>query len=339
MKVRVVPLQPHCFAFGGFEIQMISALEAARDAGIDARYLDPWSRDADFDILHVWGLDLAQTQAIAWARKSYKRIVMTALLPYITTQHRIYYAASSLCGVVKLKRKLLDLVDILVVVNEMQARAAKILLGFDESKIRVIPNIVESQFFSGNFIGDQSYIGLRNYVLCTGNVCKRKNQLKLAKAAINGGYPLIIIGDVLQGEERYGEELGSVIKNHENIRWIRGVAPGSSILVAAYSNCIAFALPSLMEQQPISVLEAAAAGKPLLLGDKAYARQKYFHNACLVDPMSEASIQDGLDRIMQNIAGYSPEKDLLSECTRERVGLAYRNVYELARKSTSADAL
>jgi hypothetical protein len=47
--VRVIPLQPHCFAFGGFEIQMIAAMEAARAAGKAIAPLGFWSREADFD--------------------------------------------------------------------------------------------------------------------------------------------------------------------------------------------------------------------------------------------------------------------------------------------------
>lgn len=333
MKVRVAPLQPHCFAFGGFEIQMISALEAAREAGVDVLRLDPWSRDVNFDIMHIWGLDVAQTQAITWARRSNKYIVMTALLPYVTIKHRLYYTASSICGVVRMRRKLLDMVDILVVVNELQASAAQILLGVNESKIKVIPNIIESQYFSNSAISTHEFIGLQNYVLCTGNICKRKNQLKLAKAAINGEHPLLIIGDVLQGEEGYAAELEGFIEGQKSVRWIRGVAPGSETLVAAYANCMAFALPSLTEQQPISALEAAAAGKPLMLADKAYAQQKYFKNACLVDPNSELSIQDGLDRIRECPTDYIPEQAFINECTREKVGESYRDVYNLIKES------
>ena len=57
MKVRVLPLQPHCFAFGGFEIQMLSALEAVRACGVDAQPMDIWSRNADFDIFQLQSLE------------------------------------------------------------------------------------------------------------------------------------------------------------------------------------------------------------------------------------------------------------------------------------------
>jgi hypothetical protein len=53
--VRVIPAQPHCFAFGGFEIQMLAAMESAWAAGADVAPLDYWRREADFDLLHFWG--------------------------------------------------------------------------------------------------------------------------------------------------------------------------------------------------------------------------------------------------------------------------------------------
>lgn len=38
--VRVVPFQPHCFAFGGFEVQMLAAMESARTVGVNIAPLD-----------------------------------------------------------------------------------------------------------------------------------------------------------------------------------------------------------------------------------------------------------------------------------------------------------
>src|SRR5207245_1311368 len=91
VRVRVLPLQPHCFAFGGFEVQMLNATDAARACGVDVQPMDIWSRDRDFDVLHVWGLDVAHTPAVYWARQSGKHVVMTALLPYLTVKRRLRY--------------------------------------------------------------------------------------------------------------------------------------------------------------------------------------------------------------------------------------------------------
>jgi hypothetical protein len=83
-----------------------------------------------------------------------------------------------------------------------------------------------------------------------------------------------------------------------------------------------------MEQQPLSALEAAAAGKPLLLGDRAYAKQKYFRNARLVDPSSISSIEEGLSDILLNPQAHLAPKDVVNECNRDLVGAAYLNLFK-----------
>jgi hypothetical protein len=69
MRVKYVQNQPHCFAFGGFEIQMLSTLKAVQEAGVDADKLNPWSRDSDFDIIHLWGLELNHSNILHFCEK------------------------------------------------------------------------------------------------------------------------------------------------------------------------------------------------------------------------------------------------------------------------------
>ena len=313
---------------------MLSALRAAQHAGVDIRPLDVWSRDADFDILHVWGLEISQGLAVRWARKSGKRVVMTALLPYITIPHRLYYMLSSLCGTVKLRRELLRDVDALVVVNDLQAEAAQHLLRVPQHLLHVIPNIVEPVFFQNSSEAiPRDWHCKSDYILCAGNICARKNQVNLAQAALSLGCRLLVVGDVLAGEEAYGDALARTIQGQDTVSWVPGVPSSSPELVALYRNCVGFALPSFKEQQPISALEAAAVGKPLLLGDRPYARQRYYRNARLVDPASVASIKEGLRDILGRSQAHIPPAQFLSECTRNRVGEAYSNLYKALAKA------
>jgi len=329
VKVRVLPAQPHCFAFGGFDIQMLAALEAARGAGVDARALDAWSRDADFDVLHVWGLEAAHTLAVTWARRAGKRIVMTALLPYLTLARRLRQWGSYVIGPARWRRQLLACVDVLVVVNDLQREAAAQLYGLPMEQIAVVPNIVGEPFFqpaSAPLREDSS----PPYVLCTGNICERKNQLRLAQAAVAAGCSLRLIGNALTGEEVYAAALSEYVARHATIRWIKGLQAGSPELVRVYRAAAAFALPSIDETQPISLLEAAAAGIPLLTSERPFARQKYYRNARLVDPLSVDSIRDGLQQVIAQPRDHVAPAGLLGECRQEVVGRAYRAAYQLA---------
>lgn len=326
--VRVVPLQPHCFAFGGFELQMIGAMESARSVGANVATLDFWSKDASFDVLHLWGLSLEHKETIYWAHLAGKKVLVSALVNYPGWKQRLRLLASWLLGPARLRKQMLSWIDGVTVVNELQKNYLAYSIGFPAEKIFVIPNIVDEIFFSGEDDNSDFDVGLEDYVICTGNICARKNQLSLACACKQIGVPLLIVGDVLLGEESYGKKLTDEISGCSSIRWIRGLAPASENLASAYKRATVFALPSYSEQQPISALEAAAARKPLLLADRPYARQKLYANAALVNPASIGSIAETLRKVLDAPSRYCPPADMLEKCRYRNVGKNYLAAYE-----------
>lgn len=335
MKVRVLPYQPHCFAFGGFDIQMLAAMTAAQHVGVDVLPLNPWDRDASFDALHVWGLGVTHQPAVFWAHQARKAIIMTALLPYSTPVTRLRHFASMIVGPARERRRLLEMVDVLVVVNDEQMIAAQ-AIGVPTDKIVSIPNIVEDEFFPPTAAAELTpVVPLKDFVLCVGNVCRRKNQLNLVRAASATGCPLVLIGPLLDGEQPYGAEVDRLVEEQTKIRWIKGLPPGSTELRSAFAQCVGHALPSLDECQPISALEAAASRKALLMADRPYAHQSYFKNAILVDPDSVESIAVGLRSLVGSPGRYVPPPSILERCRRDRVGEAYRGAYQRARDRRS----
>ncbi len=322
-----MPFQAHCFAFGGFEIQMLETMAAASIAGVDIEKMDPWSRDSDFDILHVWGLEPAHAMNVHWARQMGKQVVMTALLPYLSVSNRlragVQAGVSRLLGREGTRSALLKNVNRLIVVNALQADAAVRLFAFPRERIAIIPHMVAPQFFTSLQKDDTESKG---YVLCTGNICRRKNQLRLVHACRMAGLPLLLIGSVLTGEEAYAAEVREAISGGPSVRWIEGVAKESDELCRAYKNAAVCALVSFSETQPISLLEARAAGCPLLIADRAYARDPLYRDAVLVEPDVEASITAGLIRaVARGRRGGDPA--WLKQCTREAVGQAYAEIY------------
>ena len=146
MKVKVVPLQPHCFAFGGFEIQMLSAMEAVKKLGFDAKPLDPWSRDDDFDILHFWGLEEAHLNTIYWANTSGKKVVLSGLIGSTETFIKnLRFHVSGMIGRVKRLRKIIKLLDAITVLNENEANTAN-LYGIEGRKIFIVPNMIDDAY-------------------------------------------------------------------------------------------------------------------------------------------------------------------------------------------------
>ena len=122
MKVKYFPYQPHCFAFGGFDMQMINTLNVVNKAGIDASRLDIWSRDNDFEVIHLWGVGPHNYHVIDWAKKSGKKIVATVLLPYYDTiRLKLSYYKHLFSVANKQQLHYYSLIDKVVVVNNPQS--------------------------------------------------------------------------------------------------------------------------------------------------------------------------------------------------------------------------
>ena len=326
MKVKYYPWQPHCFAFGGFDMQMINTLEAVKKAGVDADKLDIWSRHNDFEIIHLWGVGPNNYEIIDWAKKAGKKIVATVLSPYYdTTKSRLGYYYRKFFRVRQLTRYY-ALIDKIVVLNELQLKVLRNYYGVSPSKMEIIPNIVEEKYFEiPSFEFPQKY-KIEKYVLCTGNISPRKNQHNLAAACIHLNLTLVLIGNVLDGEERYGKKLEQLISGHKNILWLSELPKASDELTAAYYYCSLFALPSYEETQPISALEAVAMRKPLLLMNRQYAKQEFYKGAILCKSGSIKDIEASLKKSF-GVKGNSLENIAILECKENNVGKKYKDCY------------
>ena len=324
-RVHYFPLQAHCFAFGGFDLQMLSALRAVNELenGLVVKPNNPWDKDAHFQIAHFWGLDISHFNQILWAKRSGKKIVLTALISYFESfQERIRHEVSSYIGIVRILKKIVSEIDALVVVSEEQKQIAISKFECHPSKVFVIPNMVEKSFWES-----ENKLNPGGYILSIGNICQRKNQLNLAKACIKAGVDLILVGVTQSGEEAYAAELTDLIETAKNVQWLKGLSQASDELVDLINNCSGFALISKQETQPISLLEAAVLQKPLLISSRAFAKQTYYTKACLVDDHEIDFVVEGILKLKSNPQNYIPNLANLEACKPINVAMAYAELY------------
>jgi len=325
MRIRTVPVQPHCFLYGGFDIQMRRTHEVLRSVGVDARPLDWWSRDEQFEILHIWGLT-PQHQNLVRIAKSYgKKVALTPLLPYFTLDSRLRHVAGIITGRRRLVMDIMRRVDVLLAVNRLQADAAIKLFGFPSRSIEIIPTILDPLFFNPSAIA-APLCDLDNYVVCAGNIWPRKNQVRLARAALRAGCSMVFVGNEMGGEHAYAEELQRIVDDNPSLRWFKGLNWEDLHRVLFHASAVA--LPSFEECQPASGLEAVALQKPLLMANEPYAHQEFFVGALTVDAKSEKSIAEGLVRLLANPADYTPKLELVNECRPDFVAPKLRAIFE-----------
>jgi glycosyltransferase involved in cell wall biosynthesis len=163
-------------------------------------------------------------------------------------------------------------------------------------------------------------------MLAPGNICQRKNQINLAKAAIATRTPILFAGDVIGGEADYGRDFERLIAPHSFLRWNRWM--DWPALQLAYRAARAVVLPSFHEQQPTIGLEAAALGKPLMLGEKPYAHQKFYRGAFLARPGSISHIVQGLNALVSKPAQYTPSRQFVQECRADRIAAKLKRIYQ-----------
>jgi glycosyltransferase involved in cell wall biosynthesis len=126
----------------------------------------------------------------------------------------------------------------------------------------VVPNAVQADFFDLNA---QPPTGAPPRILCVGNVCTTKNQNALIRAldglAERAAFRLVFLGRAQKGEA-YADEFFHLVESRPWCAW-EGFAEREK-LKEWYRGAALLALPSLEENCPMAVLEAMAAGVPVV---------------------------------------------------------------------------
>jgi glycosyltransferase involved in cell wall biosynthesis len=325
MKIRVAPMQPHIFLYGGFDMQMVRTIELLDSIGVDIKPLDFWSRKDEFDILHIWGLDRQHLLLSRTAKLYGKKIVMSPLLPYLSPMIYFRHWVGMIEGRKKVERDILKNIDLMLVVNNLQAETAVKLYKFPESKIKIVPTILDSVFFDLN-TGVPEINSQEGYFVCVGNILPRKNQLAVAKAAIQTNIKVVFIGNELAGDEAYVKEFRGLVANSQILSWYKDLDFNQLFKVMHSSSGIV--MPSFIEVQPAAALEAAALNKPLMLANRSYAYQDFYKGALFVNPNSIDDIGKGMIQLKAYPAQYSPSSDLVEQCNPAKASLRIKGIFE-----------
>jgi glycosyltransferase involved in cell wall biosynthesis len=152
------------------------------------------------------------------------------------------------------------------------------------------------------------------YVLASGTLEPRKNLVRLVRAharlpeELRREHPLLIVGP--RGWEE--EELLRVAAGAQGVT-LAGFVPDAD-LAGLYAGCSAFCYPSLYEGFGLPVLEAMAAGAPVVTSQVSSLPEVGGDAAIYVHPEDEDSIRAALDELLR-----APEKRAeLSERGRAR---------------------
>jgi glycosyltransferase involved in cell wall biosynthesis len=164
------------------------------------------------------------------------------------------------------------------------------------------------------------------YVLASGTLEPRKNLVRLVGAhsrlphELRREHPLLIVGP--RGWEE--EEIMRVAAGAPDVR-LAGFVPDAD-LAGLYAGCALFCYPSLYEGFGLPVLEAMAAGAPVVTSSVSSLPEVGGEAVAYVEPVDQESIRGALERLLS-----SPEEraELSSRGRVRAAGYSWKRTAEL----------
>jgi glycosyltransferase involved in cell wall biosynthesis len=240
--------RPKASWIGGDMVQLEKTMEAVAKLGVDVEFNDhpvytPALRYRHFDIVHVYNFSMDWTKfQITTASISSKPVVASM----------IYHEAEEYMPYTE-QQKLLDYIKAAVFLTPTEVERVKRHLKIDENKINIIGNGIDPFWFKTVMKGDTP-----PYVLTVGRIDASKGQLGAAQACSKIGIRYLMVGERKdEGYTKECEKYGAI--------WQAPLEPKD--LIKLYASCTVFCLPSRAEIFPLTVMEAGAQGRPIVLTD------------------------------------------------------------------------
>lgn len=322
MRVGHFAAQPHCFAYGGFDIQMNRVIDLMNEAGVPTLRVNPWDRSCRFDIAHFWGGEESHSLAFRFCRERSIATVFSVLLPNPSSpgspaMRLRGWARRLLKGPIPYAQA-----DAIIVINEDQAWVAERVLGIRRERIHTVPTIVDDAFFGDS---DRSGRDPHGPILCVGTIGSRKNQLRLLHAAATLPNHVVLCGRFDDGEPAYRAAIERELAARPfQFRHVQDVT--ATRLRELYAQCSVLACISHHETEPASMLEAMICQRSTVVADRPYGHNRKFSGSERCDPESAESIAQALRRAL---AAPVPDYDSFRAAAHraEEVVASYRRVY------------
>ena len=181
--------------------------------------------------------------------------------------------------------------DILIAVSQFTKSQVTALLGVEPARVRVVHHGVRGL--------DLRPAAREKIILTVGGVQKRKNHFRLVEAfeAVAPDWRLVLAGSPGFGA---AEILARIQASpaRDRIQLTGYVTPDE--LASLYSRASVFAFPSLDEGFGIPVLEAMAAGVPVITSNRSALPEVAGDAAWLVDPERTESLAQALRELTRN---------------------------------------
>lgn len=289
-------------------------------------------REGRFHILHLYGFRMSLLGRVAARFIRQRPVVIHGIRGLHVTE------AEDVSGwrtrlAVAIERVAAPLVD-LYVANSEGARAFLCGRGLPEEKFVTIPNGVDpDEWWSP--ARDDRRPGARPTVVCVGNFRARKRQRDLIHAMVLLRSRGVRTACALVGDGPLRGELEALVRElelHDVVRFLGRLSPEE--LPTVLHQADVFVLPSLWEGMPGSVLEAMAAGRPVVGTDVPGIRDVVVDGVTgfLVPPQSPEALASRIERlladpVLRERMGVMGRERVVAEFSLDRMVARHADVY------------
>jgi glycosyltransferase involved in cell wall biosynthesis len=181
--------------------------------------------------------------------------------------------------------------DRIIAVSQFTAGQVTGLLGVDAARVRVVHHGVRAPV--------ETALTRQKIVLHVGAIQHRKNLLRLIDAfeRVDSGWQLVLAGSAGYGAADIVAK-AAASRSRERIHMPGYATPAE--LANWYARAMVFAFPSLDEGFGMPVLEAMAAGVPVIASDRSAVPEVAAEAAWLVDPEDTEELAEALATLTQD---------------------------------------
>ncbi len=326
---------------GGLQVQLLQTLAALREIGIEASLFDTnTGKLTGFDIAHVFAAINGNHRIVEAAKTAGIPVVLSSILnpPWTGWDRRKAEFCDRLTGrlthwqVQTTYRQIeaaLKGADRIVALGETEKTLISTGYIIPESKIEVVPNGVASIFFDADGDAFRESSGVSGkFALITGSISPYKNQLGVIDALRGEDIGVVLIGQCLDENKAY---LDRCLKTGDGrVHYAGSMEPDDRLFASAYAAANVFVLASKGEVMPLVVLEALAAGTPVVL-TKHHSMDLRPDGETIVevDPSDNAAIRDAAMTLARSGIEASKCRALVRDYTWDSVAMKLRDIYEV----------
>jgi glycosyltransferase involved in cell wall biosynthesis len=240
--------------------------------------------------LPIFGAELFHALNQRVDRRPARKVVSTFHDLFVITEE--YSSAEFRARFTAQARRAAQNSDLIIAVSQFTAGQVVELLGFDGSRIRIVPHGV---YRPPSFLERRKR---EKIILFVGALQARKNVARLVEAfeSAPSDWRLILAGaSTGYGSEAILERIRAS-RCQQRIQIIGYISPAE--LQTLYSRASIFAFPSLDEGFGIPVLEAMSQGVPVIISNRPSLKEIAGDAALMVDPYRTEELESALERLI-----------------------------------------